>query len=190
MSRFAPLALAAALALAAGAAHAADPLDLVATPASTTIGQATSVLMTVNLPNGLDLAALTFHLDWDSTKLSYNAAATTVLGLDWTQLSSAAFVQVNDAPGTFSVDGILDPSHPVAPGASSLNLSFTGLAAGVHSVKYSLLLTDASFADTFAEGNVAVTVSAIPEPSPQALLLAGLGVFGLLSLRHRGRRQD
>ncbi|MDR7307009.1 hypothetical protein J2X15_002295 [Rhodoferax saidenbachensis] len=85
-------------------------------------------------------------------------------------------------------------NDPLAVGAFTQNLSFSGLAAGVYDIFGTLnaqnstpsmteLVTFKGFALSSATRSREESVTLVPEPESYAMLMAGLGLFGTIARR-------
>jgi PEP-CTERM motif len=143
----------------------------------------------LSLPAG-SLAADT--IEGSGLAHSFAAAAGTTVQFDW-RLSTVdfdpaqadrAFVLIHG--GNHGTGGALVSLGTVAASTVSGHFSHTFTSAGLHAL--AIVVMDVSAADrvsTLALSNL--SISAVPEPGSWALLLAGLGVVGVASLRRLGR---
>ena len=79
--------------------------------------------------------------------------------------------------------------QPTAAAPTTLTSSFSGLGYGPASY-FNPGATNTGSLDTIVFDTLEVTVSAVPEPSTWALMIAGLGGLGLVLRRQKSRRED
>lgn len=183
----APLACAAALCL--GLPAQAATVTGSASSANVLQGGSATLTVTLDLSDPVSLLGLSFAATWTSGALSTDTATVQMFGSSLSSFTAQFMPDFTVADGDDHHLGISVLTLPPAPvslpaGVSTISFSVTGLTLGSHDVQYSLALTDDGFNDIAAadfSGNV--TVSAVPEPSPAAMLLAGVAVLGLLSRR-------
>lgn len=181
--------LAAAAALAFALPAQAVTINGSSSPASTGVGGSTWVTLSLDVSADVQLIALTFNLDWPSTGLALDLAHSTALGQSWVDFSATfdpdpANTQVNLTSSHLGISTFL-PLPTLTAGTHTVQLAFTGVAPGVHEVKYDLDLGDLDGIDHQIAGSALVTVSAVPEPSPTLMLAAGLAALGLIARRRR-----
>ncbi len=73
---------------------------------------------------------------------------------------------------------------PLTGTLTNFSASFTGLTSGTYAVR--LLDATNPTGNSVASTNFSASVTAVPEPETYAMLLAGLGVIGMLSRRRKG----
>lgn len=186
----APLACAAALCL--GLPAQAATVTGSASSANVLQGGSATLTVTLDLSDPVSLLGLSFAATWATGALSTGTATVQVFGGSLSSFTAQFLPEFTVADGDDRHLGISVLTLPPAPvslpaGVSTITFSVTGLTLGSHDVQYSLALADDGFNDIAAAdftGNV--TVSAVPEPSPAAMLLAGVAVLGLLSRRKLG----
>lgn len=186
----APLACAAALCLALPAQ--AVTVTGSATSASVAQGGSTTLTLTLDVSDPIPLLGLTLTADWGTGALSVDTSSAQVFGS-----SLAGFAALYTDISEVSSDGhhlgvavgALVAPFSLPAGPSTIQLSFTGLQLGAQPVHFFVELTDPSvLAEPFplpanTSFDATVTVTAVPEPSPAALLAAGIAVLGLLARR-------
>lgn len=182
----APLACAAALGL--GLPAQAATVTGSASSASVLQGGSAALTVTLDLSDPVSLLGLSFAATWDTGVLSTDLSTVQVFGGSLASFAAQFTADFNEIRSDDHHLGIavIAPTLPVVlpAGTSTLSFVITGLALGSHDLRYTVSLTDDGFNDIAAPdftGNV--SVSAVPEPSPAALLLAGAAVLGLLSRR-------
>lgn len=185
----APLACAAALCLALPAQAATVTGS--ASSASVLQGGSATLTVTLDLSDPVSLSGFTFAATWDTGALSNDLSTVQVLGSSLASFAAqftVAFNEISSDDHHLGIVLIAPPSPVIMPaGTSTISFGITGLTLGSHDVQYTLSLTDDGFNDIAAAGfSGNVTVSAVPEPSPAALLLAGVAVLGLLARRKLG----
>jgi hypothetical protein len=203
MKRVMDLVLAAGLVMSASATMAAAPLALFPTTAGHATGlpgsQVTPTL-TFDFAGGYDLTGILLSFTYESSMLSFNAGASTVsisvpfgpttvqsvvtyqdLVDEMSNADSAFFIDVNDAPGSFSLAVAYPPalSYPMPAGTQFVvNGVFTIAPSATLGVPLPIEITgqlgnQAGF-DDFAN---TVNVTAVPEPETWLMLLGGLGLL-------------
>lgn len=185
-----PLACALALCLASPAQ--AVTVTGSATSASVTQGGSATVTLTLDVSDPTDLLGLTLTADWGVGALSVDLASAQAFGGSLASFAALytdiSEVSADDHHLGVAVGALVAPfSLPAGP--STIQLTFTGLLVGVQTINYFVELTDTSMlSEPFpppasASFDATITVSAVPEPSPAALLAAGIAVMGLLARR-------
>lgn len=173
-----------ALALPAGAVTISGS----ANSPSTLPGGSALVTLTLDVSEDIQLLALTFNLDWPSGGLALDLDHSTALGQSWADFASTfdpTFTDVNLTSSHLGVSTLL-PLPTLTAGTHTVQMSFTGLAPGSHAVSYDLSIGDLDGVDHQVAGSTLVNVSAVPEPHPALMLVAGLGAVGLIARRRRG----
>ncbi len=175
-----------ALATCLGGAQAADfPLDLSGTSVGAVVGSNATLTIGVNLSEPVLVNGLDVLFAFDPVSLRFDANLSTVLGMSWATFITQPDVVADENP----VDGLgftalLPLAVLVSPATFSANLVFEGLQPGNHDVSYSLVLAMDLGENTLSGADLTpITISAIPEPTPTALLLAGLAALGWLAKR-------
>lgn len=135
-------------------------------------------------PYALDLSATEYGFEGSLSTQSFNVAAGQTLSFSWsfstheTQFEDHAFVVIDGQAFTLATR-----SSAVA-GQQSFSHVFS--SAGTANLAFGVIDTvDGLGVSSLAVSNVQLT-TAVPEPTPAAMLLAGLGVMGLLARRRRG----
>jgi len=126
--------------------------------------------------------------------LTYGFALSGTSDLDlsfWYTRSSSdnSFIASVTLTGQTPIVLLRDGTHSGNPGAdqnktAQYGTTFSGLAAGDYSLTFNYTGT-ARGNSVFQFDDVAMTISAVPEPQPYALLLAGLGAVGFMARRRR-----
>lgn len=129
--------------------------------------------------------------------LTYSFALTGTSDLDlsfWYTRSSSdsSFVASVTLTGQTPIVLLRDGTNSNNPGAdqnrtAQYGTSFSGLAAGDYSLTFNYAST-ARDHSVFQFDDVAMAISAVPEPQPYAMLLAGLGAVGFMTGRRRFRQ--
>ncbi len=139
----------------------------------------------LSLPAG-SLAADT--IEGSGLQLSFAAAASTTLQFDW-RLSTVDFDAAQADRAFVLIDGGLLVSLGTVTASTvvgQFSHQFTG--AGDHAL--AIVVMDVAAADRVSTLTLSnLQVSAVPEPGSWALLLAGLGVVGVASLRSAAARR-
>ena len=181
-------ALALAAVLAANQAAQAETLTVTGVPGTTVQGQTSMLQLAVELSQSLAVEGLALNLTWQSTGLSFNAAQSTVLGLSWASLAGLVDWSLSapptDAPGAFGLSVIFSSPVLLPASTATVSLAFKGEAEGVYDVLTEIVLAyDGGLSSLDGSNITAMTVTAVPEPTPTALLLGGLAVLGWLAKR-------
>lgn len=139
----------------------------------------------LSLPAG-SLAADTF--EGSGLQLSFAAVAGTTLRFDW-HLSTVDFDAQQADRAFVLIDGsLLSPLGTVAGNAVGGQFSHRFNDTGLHAL--AIVVMDVAAADRVSTLTVSnFQVSAVPEPGSWALLLAGLGLVGVASLRGAAARR-
>jgi PEP-CTERM motif len=98
-------------------------------------------------------------------------------------LSLLATTTDSNPISTFEVVGWSPVDDMVLP--TFYSLTFNGLSAGSYTVRLVTVDATAISIGATTTGNVAVPLSAVPEPEVYGLALAGVSVVGLLAARRR-----
>jgi PEP-CTERM motif-containing protein len=109
-------------------------------------------------------------------------------------LASPSNLTLTGTPSSFGIVGQtrlffgLAPQTPTGAPSSfsvyefpSASYSFSGLAAGLYSIRFGVM----SMAESDGSFNLTSTISAVPEPATYAMLLVGLGVVAVMVRRRR-----
>ena len=152
-------------------------------PGTTVQGQTSMLQLAVELSQSLAVEGLALNLTWQSTGLSFNAAQSTVLGLSWASLAGLVDWSLSapptDAPGAFGLSVIFSSPVLLPASTATVSLAFKGEAEGVYDVLTEIVLAyDGGLSSLDGSNITAMTVTAVPEPTPTALLLGGLAVLG------------
>ena len=195
LPRLSAIALAAML----GSAHADTGPSISGDPATVKADGTAMLQLTVQVPAVSKFAAVDLTLSgWGPGLLFDTSASSVVLNspaipVQWSVLEDNAtfFNSENTSYGlTFWLP---DPLGDLPAGTYGLNLGFKWTGGFdvevVHKVKVNVDLTklvddfDPPFVPLPGEREFSITVSAIPEPTPTALLLGGLAVLGWMARR-------
>ena len=201
MTQLLPRLSAIALAAMLGSAQADTGPSISGDPATVKADGTAMLQLTVQVPAVPLLASVDLKLSGWGPGLQFNpGASSAVLSSSavpvlWTELeSNALFVIGTDTSYGLTIF-LPDPLEDLPAGSYGLNLAFhwTGNydVEVVHNVK---VVVDLSYVVDGLEGpewltlptgefNTSITVSAIPEPTPTAMLLGGLAVLGWLAKR-------
>jgi hypothetical protein len=138
---------------------------------------------------GLGLGAYNFDFAYDSSRLVFQSA-TFGSGLDVFGLGSLQATKTSTASINFyelSFDSTADILANQSSAFTLVTLHFTTLATGSSTLGLTgISLADASGADlAFVTNSAQVNVAAVPEPESYAMLLAGLGLMGLIARRKK-----
>lgn len=179
-----------ALALAAmlGSAQGSPGMVVTGVSAGATVGQTAHLFLTIDLTEVVVVDGIRFEMGWDASGLSFDATSSTAFGQSWSGLLGLldpSFVTITSAPGSYVLDAFLAAPLPLPAGSQTLNLAFTGLQEGTHAVTSTLdLVYDIGNGQLTVQGlSTDINISAVPEPTPTALLLGGLAMLGWLTRR-------
>lgn len=185
LPRLSALALAAVL----GTAQAADsPLALSGSSVGAMVGSNALLTIDVDLTASVLVDGLDVLFNFDPASLSFDPNLSNVLGVSWATFTAqpGVFADEDAGDGELGFSALLPFSTLLSPGSFSANLVFEGLQVGSHAVSYSLVLATVNGLDVdtlTGMGMTPVNISAVPEPTPTALLLGGLAVLGWLAKR-------
>ena len=100
------------------------------------------------------------------------------------EFTAVAFIKVLNPGNGYSID-VFETFNLNSGAQFSLNADLSNHAGKLLQLGYAVYGTNANPANTFANGSVVVTVTAIPEPSSFALIGAGAALFAASSRRRR-----
>ncbi len=132
----------------------------------------------------LDLSPAEYGTEGSLAAQTFAAVAGQTLSFAWsfgtleTLFQDRAFVVIDGVITTLATRG--------APGAASQTFSHTFGQTGNARLAFGVIDTsDVVGVSSLTVGNLRLTVAAVPEPAASALLLAGLGVLGVVARRRR-----
>ncbi|MFG6428397.1 PEP-CTERM sorting domain-containing protein [Roseateles sp. LYH14W] len=180
-----------ALLMASAAARADEPLVLTGSATGAVVGSTEATLtLTFETASALSLIAVNFQFSWDGAGLIFNRNGSTFLGTALPDLVAMGGLGEGETEegntfGSYGLSSFLSLPLNLAAGTQTLTLKFDGLSAGSFPVKTDLiqLIDDQGIVFTSTELSTPITVSAVPEPEPALLLLAGLACLGWLGRR-------
>ena len=157
-------------------------------PASSTVGGGSNVVLDVNIANVTDLFAFQFDLSFAPGTVS---AASIGEGAFLAGGGITAFIPgtIDNVGGTIAAtaDTLIGPGPGVNGSGTLAVLTLTGLAPGTSSIDFSsVFLLDSNLTginSTLQSGTVAVTSTAVPEPNTLVLLIAGMSLLAARCLR-------
>jgi len=157
-------------------------------PASSTVGAGSNVVLDVNIANVTDLFAFQFDLSFAPGTVS---AASIVEGAFLAGGGTTAFIPgtIDNVGGTIAAtaDTLIGPGPGVNGSGTLAVLTLTGLAPGTSSIDFSsVFLLDSNLTginSSLQSGSVTVTSTAVPEPNTLVLLIAGMSLLASRFLR-------
>lgn len=184
------------------AASVAVP-GVVATGATGGPGGTAITEATLTLAPGFVMENLTFIVDWNNPRLSFNrASAFSTVSIDGeTPIALATFdstgglsgvvdpITISNPIGIYTLSGVLDVPRPVSTIVfrTVFDIAASPTTAGLGTVNYLITPGDGVGIPEDYSGSVSINISAVPEPENWALLLAGLGIIGA-TVRRRAAR--
>jgi Cohesin domain len=157
-------------------------------PASSTVGAGSNVVLDVNIANVTDLFAFQFDLSFAPGTVS---AASIAEGAFLAGGGTTAFIPgiIDNVGGTIAAtaDTLIGPGPGVNGSGTLAVLTLTGLAPGTSSIDFSsVFLLDSNLTginSSLQSGSVTVTSTAVPEPNTLVLLIAGMSLLASRFLR-------
>jgi general secretion pathway protein D len=157
-------------------------------PASSTVGAGSNVVLDVNIANVTDLFAFQFDLSFAPGTVS---AAFIGEGAFLAGGGTTAFIPgtIDNVGGTIAAtaDTLIGPGPGVNGSGTLAVLTLTGLAPGTSSIDFSsVFLLDSNLTginSSLQSGSVTVTSTAVPEPNTLVLLIAGMSLLASRFLR-------
>jgi general secretion pathway protein D len=157
-------------------------------PASSTVGAGSNVVLDVNIANVTDLFAFQFDLSFAPGTVS---AASIGEGAFLAGGGTTAFIPgtIDNVGGSIAAtaDTLIGPGPGVNGSGTLAVLTLTGLAPGTSSIDFSsVFLLDSNFTginSSLQSGSVTVTSTAVPEPNTLVLLIAGMILLASRFLR-------
>lgn len=181
------------LAALVGSAHADGVFAINGTAASTVVGGTTQLVLSFNLAAPIWVEGATFTLDWNAAALRFDPLASSAGGLSWASLGElfdSSLTVVTGGLGSYTLNAVFATPQELTASVQTLSLAFTGLKAFDSAEPYSHDVTamldlgyDTGLSQLSGSAVTHILVTAVPEPTPTALLLGGLAVLGWLAKR-------